>query len=197
MDEQIHQIEQCRQHAELILEKRAILDLHSECSIQLFDSLHLGYNLRNTSCMETCLKMHKNSMLRVNGCFKAFYGSSIEVFSDAVLTVGKSYINSECIISCAAKISIGNGVAIARRVMIYDSDHHRILDEYGNQKNPAMPIAICDHVWIGVGAIILKGVTLGQGCIVAAGAVVTHSVPAGCLVAGNPARVLKQNVEWS
>lgn len=206
MDEHLHQgiigqiayeqILYANQNAKLLTEGRVILDLHPECQIQLFHQLHLGYHLRTGSQTETYLKMQKNAQLIVNGYFKAFYGASIELFPDAVLTVGNSYINSECIIACAKQITIGDGVNIARRVMIYDSDHHRILNPAGETLNPAKPVVIKNHVWIGVGAIILKGVTLGEGCIVAAGAVVTKDVPAGCLAAGNPAKVIRQNIEW-
>lgn len=66
-----------------------------------------------------------------------------------------------------------------------------------NGKNPVAPISIGNHVWIGTNAIILKGVDIGDGAVVAAGAVVTRSVPPRCIVAGNPAKIVKENVEWS
>jgi len=53
------------------------------------------------------------------------------------------------------------------------------------------PIRICDKAWIGMNAIILKGVTIGEGAVVGASAVVTHDVPAWSVVAGNPAKVVK------
>ena len=61
----------------------------------------------------------------------------------------------------------------------------------------AQPIIIEDHVWIGANATILPGVTVGYGAIVAAGAVVKNNVPPKCLVAGIPARIIRENVEWS
>ena len=58
------------------------------------------------------------------------------------------------------------------------------------------PIEIGDHVWIGLRAIILKGVKIGNGSVIAAGAVVTRDVPPYSLVAGVPARVIKENIYW-
>lgn len=58
------------------------------------------------------------------------------------------------------------------------------------------PINIGNHVWIGLRAIILKGVTIGDGAVIAAGAVVTNNVPANSVVAGVPARVMSENVNW-
>jgi acetyltransferase-like isoleucine patch superfamily enzyme len=64
-------------------------------------------------------------------------------------------------------------------------------NEYENK-----PIVIEDNVWIGCNVIILKGVTIGAGSIVAAGSIVTKNVPADSIVAGNPAKVIKENVKW-
>ena len=64
----------------------------------------------------------------------------------------------------------------------------------GEQK--AQPITIGKHVWIGQNAMILKGVNIGDGAVIAAGAVVTKDVPAGCLAAGVPAKVIKKDVIW-
>ena len=55
---------------------------------------------------------------------------------------------------------------------------------------------IGNHVWIGAKAMIMKGVNIGDGAIIAAGAVVTKDVPARCLVAGVPAKVIKTDIEW-
>jgi acetyltransferase-like isoleucine patch superfamily enzyme len=76
--------------------------------------------------------------------------------------------------------------------VIRDSDNH-LLD--GRDRRSA-PIRIGDHVWIGLRATILKGVTIGDGAVVAAGALVIHDVPPGALVGGVPARVIRENVTW-
>ncbi|MDX2046776.1 MAG: DapH/DapD/GlmU-related protein [Chitinophagaceae bacterium] len=58
------------------------------------------------------------------------------------------------------------------------------------------PVIIGDHVWIGTGAIILKGVHIGNGSVITAGAVVTKDVPPGCLAGGVPAKVLQKDITW-
>jgi acetyltransferase-like isoleucine patch superfamily enzyme len=100
-------------------------------------------------------------------------------------------------LSCADKIIIGNRVLIAHFVSIYDNNNHPI-DPAARARNMPIgkgdfaPIVIEDDVWIGGHAAILKGVTVGRGSVVAMGAVVTKNVPPMTVVAGNPARVIKQ-----
>lgn len=63
-------------------------------------------------------------------------------------------------------------------------------------KEKSAPIHIGNHVWIGARATILKGVTIGDGAVVAAGAVVNKDVPPNTLVGGVPARIIKENISW-
>ena len=76
---------------------------------------------------------------------------------------------------------------------IRDSDTHTILN---SNHIKTQPVYIGKNVWIGLGSIILKGVTIGDGAIIAAGSVVTKDVPSNCLVGGNPAKVIKDYIEW-
>lgn len=64
------------------------------------------------------------------------------------------------------------------------------------KNNMTKPVVIEDHVWIGAGSTILKGVTLGAGSIIGAGSVVTKDVLSNTVVAGNPAKVIKTGVKW-
>lgn len=113
------------------------------------------------------------------------YGGKIEIGNN-------SYIGDRTEIHAGEWVKIGNNVNIAWDCNILDRDYHA----FESESEVVKPVIICDNVWIGVRSIVLKGVTIGEGAVVAAGSVVTHDVPARCLVAGNPARVIKENVTW-
>jgi len=142
------------------------------------------------------LVLRDNSQLICKGHIQSFEAVKIECLPNAIVEIGhKSYINHDSEIRCREHIVIGDNVSIAYGVLIQDSDYHTTYDELGNPKPMTLPISIGNNVWIGANAIILKGVTLGEGCIVAAGSVVTKSAPAYSLVAGNPARIVKENIK--
>lgn len=175
---------------------KAVLDIAKTAEIWLHSDLILGDNLRRGSKAETYLKIKNNGKLNINGRYQVFFGSSIEVFDGGVLTLGKGYINTGGAIACAKSITIGNGVFIGRNTYITDSDHHRLMYEESEIINEPEAVNIGDHVLIGFGAIVLKGVTIGDGAVIAAGAVVTRDVPPKCVVAGVPARIIKEDVTW-
>src|SRR4051794_33699511 len=104
-----------------------------------------------------------------------------------------THINPNTRILCTDSIEIGERCAISWSVQIIDFDGHEIV----NPPRPSKaPIRIGNDVWIGARATVLKGVEIGDGAIVAAGAVVTGPVPARALVAGNPARVIREHLSW-
>ncbi len=110
---------------------------------------------------------------------------------DRHIHLGKnSYINMGATLLDNAPIRIGAEVMIGPNVHIYTAVHSLEADERVQGGETAQPITIEERVWIGGGAILLSGVTIGQEAIVGAGAVVTKDVPAGARVAGNPARIL-------
>ena len=164
--------------------------LHKHSKIVSNSILNFGVNAFG-SRRETTLRMDKNSSIIVNGEFSFFYGCDIILFEDAKLELGHSFINSDAKIRCHNSISIGDDCAISHDFTAMDSNAH-----YLNGDNKTKPIIIEDHVWIGTRVTVLSGVTIGKGAVVAAGSVVTKNVPAGSLVAGNPAKVIKENVEW-
>lgn len=137
--------------------------------------------------------MAENSRIDVNGYFKFYFGADIQLFKGGNLILGKSFINSNCKIRCANKITIGDDCTISHDVTILDSDFHKIISD---DFQVSAPVTISNHVWIGTRCLILKGVTIGEGAVIGSGSVVTHDVSPHTLVAGCPAKVIKTNVEW-
>ena len=137
------------------------------------------------------IRIKDNSTVNVDA-FRTCEDCYIQVESNAKLTIGSGYANVGFRLYCSEEITIGNDVAIADDVLIRDNDGHEIID--GNCEKSKIHIG--NHVWIGARATILKGVTIGDGSIIAAGSIVTKDVPERAIVAGNPAKVIKTNVEW-
>lgn len=113
----------------------------------------------------------------------------------AELTIGNDFGMTGGSIVCDLKITIGDRVWVGANSVIMDTDFHP-LDPQRRQEKPldgaAAPVVIEDDVFIGMHALILKGVTLGKGCVIGAGSVVTRDVPSGVLAAGNPARIVRE-----
>lgn len=94
-------------------------------------------------------------------------------------------------ISASDEIVIGDGTMLAHGVYVTDSDWHSLYDR--TQRDARVtPVRIGRNVWLGDHATVLKGVTIGENAVVAARAVVTRDVPANAVVAGNPARVVRE-----
>lgn len=116
-----------------------------------------------------------------------------------------STIRFGSVLGAALSIRVGNCVMISHDVFVYDNNNHPVSprarhDLLMSRFSPALnswqnsakaPVVIEDDAWIGFNVIILKGVTVGRGAIVAAGSVVTKDVPAFAVAAGNPCRVVK------
>ncbi len=116
-----------------------------------------------------------------------------------VLQIGDyAHVGPQNIFCIVRGLTIGTHVRTGPGVCIYDNDMHPMDPVRRREQTETMPltksapIVIEDDVWIGLHALVLKGVHIGRGAVVAAGAVVTESVPSGSVVAGNPARVVGQ-----
>lgn len=109
------------------------------------------------------------------------------------ITVGDNfYTNTNCCILDCAKITIGNNVWIGPNVGIYTPNHAFDSKERADGYEKSLPIEIGDNVWIGGGVTIIGGVKIGQNSIIGAGSVVTKNIPAGVIVAGNPAKIIRE-----
>jgi maltose O-acetyltransferase len=101
------------------------------------------------------------------------------------------FLNFNCVILDVVEVSIGDRTQIGPAVQIYAADHPRDAKTRAEGLEFGRPVKIGADVWIGGGAIIVPGVTIGDGAVIGAGSVVTRDVPAGAIVAGNPARVIQ------
>ncbi len=102
------------------------------------------------------------------------------------------FINFNCVILDCARVDIGDGTQIGPAVQIYTATHPLEPNARREGKEFAAPIKIGKNVWIGGGAIILPGITIGDNAVIGAGSVVTRDVKAFAVVAGNPARQRRQ-----
>jgi len=100
------------------------------------------------------------------------------------------YLNAGCVVLDSAPVSVGANTMLGPGVHIYCADHHRDAKKRRAGIERALPVVIGQDVWIGGRAILLPGITVGDGAIVAAGAVVTKDVKSGERVAGIPAQPL-------
>jgi acetyltransferase-like isoleucine patch superfamily enzyme len=95
------------------------------------------------------------------------------------------------------KIEIGSNCLFGPNVEILGSDTHSIYDSEGNFINPEKPVIIKDHVWVGSHVKILKGATIGSNSVIGLGSIVTKNVPDKSIAAGNPAKIIKENITWA
>src|SRR5258706_10341335 len=112
----------------------------------------------------------------------------------AALDIGKDCGFSGTIIGCASRISIGDRVMCGANVTITDTDWHAIdwRDRLAGRPGEAAPIVIGDDVWLGMNVTVLNGVEIGSRTVVGAGSIVTRSLPAQVIAAGQPAVVIRK-----
>jgi acetyltransferase-like isoleucine patch superfamily enzyme len=118
--------------------------------------------------------------------------TEIRVSEGGSLDIGDSvYINHGCSIGATLSIRIGANCSIGSHTIIMDNDFHRIEPERRDELPPSAPIVLEERVWLGVRVIVLRGVTIGAGSVIAAGSVVVRDIPARSLAGGVPAKVIR------
>ena len=173
--------------------RHVVVELGKNARITGSGILFLGEPLVKGSKLETRLKLEDDAVLEVNGICVVQANSFIYVCKDSKLVLGNSFINEHCQITCGEKMTIGDKCAIGRDTVIRSFDGHKIdIPGY----TIAKPVTIGNHVWIGQGAAIMKGVNIADNSIVAANAVVTKDVMSMTAVGGNPAKVIKEGINW-
>ncbi len=183
--------------------KGTVFDIHPSAKINIGYPLIFGNNPVKGLHLPSCLRMEANTEFNITEGIRDRYGRNpynlrysayIEIVNGGKLTISRGAANVGLTIMCAKEITIGSGVRIGRNVSIRDwnGPHVIINDHYRNHA----PVHIGERVWLATGCTILPGVTVGDGSVVAANSTVTKNVPPHCLVAGSPAKVIKENIEW-
>eukprot|EP00878_Enallax_costatus_P018667 GHUV01019662.1.p1 GENE.GHUV01019662.1~~GHUV01019662.1.p1 ORF type:complete len:167 (-),score=12.99 GHUV01019662.1:417-917(-) len=155
-------------------------------------STFLCYMLNFLSVLQEVLKellgsMDDNDPPFIEPPFYCDYGYNIHMGSGA-------YMNFGCTVLDACKVTIGNRTLFGPNVQIYSATHPLEAHIRQGTKGPELgkPISIGDDCWIGGAVVVCPGVTIGNGCVVGAGAVVTKDVEPYTVVAGNPAKVIRR-----
>lgn len=173
--------------------RNAFICRKKETVMNIFGRLTLGAMHQRGFGRSTLLLMSESSELHVQGYFSLYYGCDVQIFKGGKLYLGSGFINSDTKIRCRNKIVIGEDVAISHNVLIIDCNGHNL----DCKEDVGKPIHIGNHVWIGSKCIILKGVTIGDNSVIAAGTIVTKDVPPNVLYGGNPARIIRENCTWN
>jgi acetyltransferase-like isoleucine patch superfamily enzyme len=154
------------------------------------------------------LRSRKRKAVVIGKHVSCYAGCSFAIAENGTCTIGDFTLLNGALIMAEDKIDIGSHCLISWNVGIADSDFHplepaqRLIDAQAlapffkdrpaRPKLKTAPVRIADNVWIGMNAVILKGVSIGENSIVAAGSVVTKSIPPNTIVAGNPAVIVKE-----
>lgn len=137
------------------------------------------------------LRIGANCRLRKARLVAEDDGSSLEI-GDGTSMTGPTVVSQE-----GRHVRIGRDCMVAQHAEIRNSDSHGIHDSLTDARlNPAADVEIGDHVWIGLGAFVLKGAGIGDGAVVAARALVTGPIPPACIALGIPARPVKHGIVW-
>ena len=138
--------------------------------------------------------IHLGSQVRFHAMYYAPIHLSTWAFGDAApeIHIGAyTILNPGVRVIAAEHVTVGKGVQLATGAYVTDADWHGVYHR-AIPPGESAPVTLADNVWVADGARVLKGVTVGENSIVAAGAIVTRDVPANSIVAGNPARVVRE-----
>lgn len=192
-----------RRHKVIFTMPSTVFDIHPTAKIIVDAPFIYGNNPVRNMKIPTCLRMEANTIFEIhdgpltrygNAPYNLRYGAYIEIVNGGKLSIGQGAANVGLTIMCAKEITIGNGVRIGRNVSIRDwnGPHVIVNDRYVNHA----PVHIEDHVWLCTGCVIMPGVTIGKGSVVAANALVINDIPPYSLAGGSPAKVIKSDIEW-
>lgn len=134
--------------------------------------------------------------LVIDGTVQIGKGCRFDIGPGATCRLDGCWITGQTNAIIAHSLEIGRGCSISWGCQFLDDDWHHV--DYAGKKDRPHGIRLGSHVWVGNGATILKGVAIGDNSVVAANAVVTRSFPeTGVLIAGNPADIIRRDVNWT
>lgn len=163
--------------------KNAVLDLAPGAKIYLGGGdIEIGCDQMKGSKTETRVRLRENAIWSSEGGCKLYYGSTVELLHDARLDSQYFTLNTGSTIVAAKRIQMGHDVMIGRNVVVYDSDHHSLINAQGETTNPDAPVVLGDHVWLATNSAVLKGSHIGSGCMIAANAVVRGEIAPDTMV---------------
>jgi acetyltransferase-like isoleucine patch superfamily enzyme len=141
------------------------------------------------------LRVREGASLVCDGVVSLQRGTRI-VVDGGELSIGHgTNVNGSARILVRSGVRIGAWCTLSWDCQILDNDFHTMTVD-GKKRPSTAPVTLGDRVWVGTNALILKGVTVGEGAVIAAGAVVTKDVPPYAVVAGSPAKVVGRCDEW-
>lgn len=184
-------------HQPIWLGSRTVLDGRERVTFADGGALRVGLGPFGLSSRHdtSVVRVRPGAHLRCEGIVSLQRGVRVVVDAGS-LTIGHgTNVNGFAKILVADRVTIGAGCTISWDAQILDNDFHPITVD-GVEQPTTGPVVLGDGVWIGTSAIILKGVTVGAGSVVAAGAVVTRDVPPKSIVAGSPAKVVGTVDSW-
>ena len=173
----------------------SVVDISGTGKILLHDNLFVNRPKYRRSREEAYLLLREGARLEINGAVHLASRATLQLQKDARLAIGRAFINHEAAIIIGHDASIGDGILVSRSVRIFDSDFHKVVDDDGKQTNLPKPLKIGNHVWIGLGSLILRGSQIGDGAVISAGSVVMGKIKAGTNAIGNPARSFS-SIRW-
>lgn len=156
------------------------------------------------ACRELCHKLNHDTPVNESGrqtILKALFGKQYDVWIEPpfycdygrnIQLGSKVFFNFACVVLDVAEVQIGNNALIGPAVQIYTAMHPLNAEERQRGLEFAKPVAIGSNVWIGGGAIICPGVSIGDRAVIGAGSVVTRDIPGDVVAAGNPAKIIRK-----
>jgi len=187
-----------------------MLNLHYARLLARLAWLKLRFRGRLTSdglafvCPDVTFEIGPNASVHLGRWSWLGHGCKVRAHEGEIRIGAKSVLGQECTISCYERVEIGRECIIADRTMFIDFDHGVVEVErpIRNQGIYTRPVVVGNNVWLGYAACVLRGVTVGDNCVIGTNSVVTKDLPDNAVAGGVPARVIRmrdapQTLRWS